>query len=65
MTTVTVYWFVGIGLIILGGCSGTALFLRAIRSPGTNNVDDKAKGTLWGLFIIGVLSGLILLGAAR
>lgn len=56
------YW-VGIGLLLLGGASGIALFIRAI---GRN--DNLAQGpgmtTLWGLFLIGLLAGLMLIAAS-
>jgi hypothetical protein len=57
------YW-VGIGLLLLGGASGVALFVRAI---GKN--DNLAQGpgmtTLWGLFLIGLLAGLMLIAASQ
>jgi hypothetical protein len=62
MATAGVLWIVGIGLIILGGCSGVALFVRAVGGSDLKD-GEKATGTLWGLFIVGVLGGLILLAA--
>ncbi len=59
----TVLNLVGIGLVLLGGSSGIALFLRAI-----GNNDKLAQGpgmtTLWGLFLIGLLAGLMLIAAS-
>ena len=59
----TVLNLVGIGLVLLGGASGVALFLRAIRGN-----DKLAQGpgmtTLWGLFLIGLLAGLMLIAAS-
>jgi len=58
-----VLYIVGIGMLILGGASGVALFLRAI---GKN--DSLAQGpgvtTLWGLFLIGLVAGLMLIAAS-
>ncbi|MCH8032673.1 MAG: hypothetical protein IH950_02800 [Bacteroidetes bacterium] len=49
---------VGIILLILGGLSGIALFFRAVT--GNLSADDTSTGTLWGLFIIGMIAGLII-----
>ena len=58
-----VLYIVGKGMLILGGASGVALFLRAI---GKN--DSLAQGpgvtTLWGLFLIGLVAGLMLIAAS-
>jgi len=54
---------VGAGLLILGGFSGYALFNRALNTP--DKVGDEANvGTLWGLFLLGVMSGLLLIWVA-
>jgi hypothetical protein len=62
-TVALVLYVVGIGLLLLGGASGIALFVRAI---GKN--DNLAQGpgmtTLWGLFLIGLLAGLMLIAAS-
>jgi hypothetical protein len=62
-TVAFVLYVVGIGLLLLGGASGIALFVRAI---GKN--DSLAQGpgmtTLWGLFLIGLLAGLMLIAAS-
>ena len=59
----TVLNLVGIGLVLLGGASGVALFLRAI---GSNDKLEQGPGmtTLWGLFLIGLLAGLMLIAAS-
>lgn len=46
---------VGIGLILLGGCSGIAQFVRAIQAE---EKDPAGQGTLWGLFLLGIFVGL-------
>jgi hypothetical protein len=64
VTVSSVLYVVGIGLLLLGGASGVALFIRAI---GKN--DSLAQGpgmtTLWGLFLIGLLAGLMLIAASQ
>lgn len=58
-TAMEILRLVGIGLLILGGASGAALFFRAIG--GVDKEEHKsATGTLWGLFIIGMVGGIIL-----
>ena len=58
-----VLYIVGIGLLILGGAAGVALFVRAMAKN-----DKMAQGpgmtTLWGLFLIGLLAGLMLIAAS-
>jgi hypothetical protein len=49
----------GIVLLILGGRSGTALFLRVLFGAD-NKEGGKGTSTLWGLFITGVIGGLFL-----
>jgi hypothetical protein len=46
---------VGICLLILGGLSGIALFCISIRWP------QRPTAALWGLFLIGVGGGLLLI----
>jgi hypothetical protein len=55
---------VGIGLLVLGGSSGIALFVRAI---GRNDTLAQGPGvtTLWGLFLIGLVAGLMLIAASQ
>jgi hypothetical protein len=48
----------GAGLTIFGGAAGLVLLVKA-----SGSAEFKNKETLWGLFIIGMLAGLILLGA--
>jgi hypothetical protein len=64
MSKAGLFWVVGIGLVLLGGGAGVALFFRAIAGAD-NREGEKATGTLWGLFIVGVLGGLILLAVVR
>ncbi|NBO66634.1 MAG: hypothetical protein EBU88_17620 [Acidobacteria bacterium] len=56
----TILNLVGIGLVLLSGASGIALFLRAI---GSNESQAQGPGmtTLWGLFLIGLITGLLLI----
>jgi hypothetical protein len=60
----TILYIVGIGLIILGGSAGVALFLRAL---GKNETLAQGPGmtTLWGLFLIGILAGLMLISVSQ
>ncbi len=50
---------VGLGLLVLGGISGFALFIRAVTGSG----DKEGTGTLWGLFFLCLLAGLGILAA--
>lgn len=49
----------GLGLLILGGFSGVVLFLRA--ASGKVRDGDSSANTLWGLFLLCLVSGLIIL----
>lgn len=51
---------VGLGLLILGGVSGYALFARALKISDKFG-DETNVGTLWGLFLLGLAAGLVLL----
>lgn len=51
---------VGVGLLLLGGVSGVALFRRALKQ-GDRMGDETNVGTLWGLFSMGITIGLLLL----
>lgn len=51
---------VGLGLLILGGGSGYALFARALKISDKYG-DETNVGTLWGLFLLGLAAGLALL----
>ncbi len=51
---------VGVGLLLLGGVSGYALFTRALRH-GDKFGDETNVGTLWGLFTMGLTIGLLLI----
>lgn len=61
MATLGIFWLVGVALLALGGASGAALFFRAIGGADQKD-SEKATATLWGLFIVGVLGGLVILG---
>lgn len=51
---------VGFGLLLLGGFSGYALFARALKISDKFG-DETNVGTLWGLFILGLSAGLLLI----
>lgn len=51
---------VGTGLLLLGGVSGYALFSRALKLSDKFG-DETNVGTLWGLFLLGVPAGLLLI----
>jgi hypothetical protein len=51
---------VGSCLLLLGGFSGYALFARALKISDKFG-DETNVGTLWGLFILGLSSGLLLI----
>ena len=51
---------VGIGLLLLGGVSAGALFVRALKLSDRFG-DETNIGTLWGLFLLGVPAGLLLI----
>jgi hypothetical protein len=61
-----IFILVAYGLLLLGGASGVVLFLRAAFGSSQASTSGN-KETLWGLFIVGLLAGLILLaiGAHR
>jgi len=48
-----------IGLVVLGGASGVALFLRAVFGKIPRE-DDTNTQALWALFTIGLIGGLLL-----
>jgi len=49
----------GSGLLLLGAISGYALFARALKISEKYG-DETNIGTLWGLFILGLSAGLLL-----
>ena len=64
-TMQSIFWMVGIALLVLSGAAGVALFLRAIGvSDADSKGEDARRGTLWGLFLVGLIAGLILVGIA-
>lgn len=50
---------VGACLLLLGAGSGIALFARALKISDRFG-DETNVGTLWGLFILGISAGLLL-----
>lgn len=54
----------GIVLLFLGGFSGVALFLRVLFGADKKE-EEKGTSTLWGLFIAGVVGGIILILTTR
>ncbi|MEO8034658.1 MAG: hypothetical protein ABI837_09515 [Acidobacteriota bacterium] len=62
VTVMNVYALVGICLLILSALSGIALFWRAVgANDADHNREEGRMTTLWGLFIIGLIAGLILI----
>ncbi|CAM3744554.1 hypothetical protein VA7868_03396 [Vibrio aerogenes CECT 7868] len=51
---------VGAGLLLLGAFSGCALFVRSLKISDKFG-DETHVGTLWGLFILGLSAGLLLM----
>ena len=58
-----VLYVVGIGLLVLGGSAGVALFVRAM-ARNENLAQGPGMTTLWGLFLIGLVAGLMLIAAS-
>jgi hypothetical protein len=54
--------YLGIGLLVLGGLSAIALLFLAVLSPERL---AKASKTLWSLFFITLVLGLVVLSFAR
>jgi hypothetical protein len=52
---------IGWGLLVLSGASGAVLFARSAFSEAK---DFHGKPTLWGLFLVGLIGGLILVLSA-
>ena len=50
---------VGAGMLLLGAASGFALFARALKLSDKFG-DETNVGTLWGLFLLGISAGLLL-----
>lgn len=50
---------VGVGLLLLGSVSGYTLFSRALKVSDKYG-DETNVATLWGLFILGLCAGLLL-----
>ena len=60
MSTFDIIVLVVAGLLLLGGGSGFALFARALKISDKFG-DETNVGTLWGLFILGISAGLLLI----
>jgi hypothetical protein len=58
-----VLYVVGIGLLVLGGSAGVALFVRAM-AKNEHLAQGPGMTTLWGLFLIGLVAGLMLIAAS-
>lgn len=54
---------VGVCLLLLGGFSGLALFVRSLKLSDRFG-DETNVGTLWGLFLLGIPAGLLLIWLA-
>ena len=54
--------FVGACLLLLGGFSGYALLRSALNNAGRFSEEPNTQ-TLWGLFVLGVSLGLVLIGS--
>lgn len=54
---------VGFCLLLLGGFSGLALFVRSLKLSDRFG-DETNVGTLWGLFLLGIPAGLLLIWLA-
>ena len=59
----TILNLVGIGLVLLSGASGVALFLRSITGNGSQ-AQGPGMTTLWGMFLIGLITGLLLISVS-
>jgi hypothetical protein len=55
-----VLMIVGTGLLLLGSFSGIALFTRSLKVKDKFG-DETNVGSLWGLFILGLCAGLVLI----
>ncbi len=64
MLNIEIIRIAGIALLILGGVSGFALFLRAI-SGADEEKTKAATGTLWGIFIVGMVGGITILAVTK
>ena len=61
MSSIGLIRLVGLGMLLLGALSGGALFIRAVSS--NKGTPDSSAGTLWGLFIIGLIVGIIIISS--
>ena len=51
---------VGRFLLVLGGASGVVLFLRAL--VGRDKISEgPGMNTLWGLFVVGLVCGILII----
>ena len=62
MENKSIFSLVGVCLLLLGGASGLTLFTKAAFG---STKEFHGRETLWGLFIVGVGMGLILVASVR
>jgi hypothetical protein len=62
MSNYDIFRALAIVLLSLSAASGVALFAKAVT--GTSRIPEKGVSTLWGLFLIGLVVGIIILAAA-
>lgn len=62
MSNYDIFGALAIVLLSLSAASGVALFAKAVT--GIERIPEKGVSTLWGLFIIGLTVGIIILAAA-
>ena len=62
MSNYDIFRALGIVLLSLGAASGVALFAKAVTGP--SRIPEKGVSTLWGLFIIGLAVGIVIIAAA-
>jgi hypothetical protein len=57
---------VGVGLLILAALAGLVLFFRAsFLGDADEKKEEGRRSTLWGLFLVGLIAGLIVLAISR
>ena len=55
-----IYRITGVAILALGILSAAALFMRAVIGKDKKD-SEGATGTLWGLFLVGIIGGIVLL----
>lgn len=62
MTSREIIRIIGVLLLVLGSVSGVALFIRAV--VGDHKISEgPGIATLWGLFVVGMLAGIIIIAS--